>query len=153
MEPTEASDVKALLQYPEDTAGGLMTPEVVTVPAGMTAQEAIGYIRKAGEEAETIYYCYVVDDRSRLVGIFSLRELVVAPPTRVIDDFMAKDVVSVLPNASQEDTAGLISRYNLLAIPVVDEERKLLGIVTVDDAIDAVLPTRWKKRLPKVFAP
>ena len=153
MEPTEASDVKALLQYPDDTAGGLMTPEAVVVPAGMTAQEAIGYIRKAGEEAETIYYCYVVDDRNRLIGVFSLRELVVAPPTRVIDDFMAREVVSVSPSASQEDTAGLISRYNLLAIPVVDEEMKLLGIVTVDDVMDAVLPAHWKKRLPKVFAP
>jgi len=151
MEPEEAEDVKELLRYPDDSAGGLMTTEFISVPAGMTAQEAIGYIRKAGESAETIYYCYVVDDQSRLVGVFSLRELVVSPPTRVIDEIMARDVVAVTPDTSHEETAGLISRYNLLAIPVVDDERHLLGIVTVDDAIDAVLPTRWKKRLPKLF--
>ena len=153
MEPEEAEDVKELLRYPDDSAGGLMTTEFISVPAGMTSQEAIGYIRKAGEEAETVYYCYVVDDQTRLVGVFSLRGLVVSPPTRVIDEIMERDVVAVTPETSHEETAGLIARYNLLAIPVVDEQRRLLGIVTVDDAIDAVLPTRWKKRLPRVFQP
>ncbi len=147
----EAEDVKELLRYPDDSAGGLMTMDFISVPAGMTAQEAIGYIRKAGEEAETIYYCYVVDDQTRLVGVFSLRELVISPPTRVIDEIMERDVVAVMPETSHEETAGLIARYNLLAIPVVDEQRRLLGIVTVDDAIDAVLPARWKRRLPRVF--
>ncbi len=153
MEPEEASEVKELLKYPDDTAGGLMTPEFIAIPAGMAAQEAIGYLRRAGEEAETIYYCYVRDADNRLIGVFSLRELIVAPPTRVIDDIMVREVVSVTPDTSQADTAGLIARYNLLAIPVVDEQRRLLGIVTVDDAIDAVLPIRVKKQLPKVFAP
>lgn len=152
MEPEEASEVKELLKYPDDTAGGLMTPQFVAVPAGMTAQEAIGYLRRAGEEAETIYYCYVLDADDRLTGVFSLRDLIVAPPTRVLDDIMVREVVSVTPDTSHADTAGLIARYNLLAIPVVDENRRLLGIVTVDDAIDAVLPTRVKKQLPKAFA-
>ena len=152
MDPEEASDVKELLKYPDDTAGGLMTPDLVAVPAGMTAQEAIGYLRKAGEDAETIYYCYVVDAQNRLAGVFSLRELIVAPPTRVIDEIMIRDVVSVFPSTTHEETAGLIARYNLLAIPVVDEGRRLIGIVTVDDALDAVLPSRWKKQLPRVFA-
>ncbi len=152
MEPEEASDVKELLKYPEDTAGGLMTTEFVSAPAGMTAQEAIGYLRRAGEQAETIYYCYVVDNRDRLIGVFSLRDLIVAPPTRVIDDFMVRDVITASPDTSHEDTAGLIARYNLLALPVVDEERHVLGIVTVDDVMDAVLPSRVKKQLPKAFA-
>ena len=152
MEPDEASDVKELLKYPDDTAGGLMTPEFVAVPSGMTAQEAIGYLRKAGEEAETIYYCYVVDSENRLVGVFSLRDLIVAPPTKVIDDIMVRDVIAVSSDTSHEETAGLMARYNLLAIPVVDGERKVLGIVTVDDAIDAVLPVRLKKQLPKIFS-
>jgi magnesium transporter len=152
MEPEEASDVKELLKYPDDTAGGLMTPEFVSVPAGMAAQEAIGYLRKAGEEAETIYYCYVLDSEKRLVGVFSLRDLIVAPPTRVIDDIMVRDLVSVTPETTHEETAGLIAKYNLLAIPVVDDDRRLLGIVTVDDAIEAVLPNRLKKQLPRVFA-
>jgi CBS domain-containing protein/sporulation protein YlmC with PRC-barrel domain len=152
MEPEEASDVKELMKYPDDTAGGLMTPEFVAVPSGMTAQEAIGYLRKAGEEAETIYYCYVVDSNTRLVGVFELRDLIVAPPTRAIDEIMVKEVIAVSPDTSHEETAGLMARYNLLALPVVDPEQRLLGIVTVDDAIEAVLPTRLKKQLPRVFS-
>jgi CBS domain-containing protein/sporulation protein YlmC with PRC-barrel domain len=153
MEPEEASDVKELLKYPDDSAGGLMTTEYVTVPAGITAQQAIDYLRKVGKEAETIYYCYVVQEGNKLVGVLSLRDLIVAPPEQRVDDIMVRDVIAAPPSASQQDTAQLISRYNLLAIPVVDDQRRLLGIVTVDDAIDAVLPTRWKKRLPKVFSP
>lgn len=152
MEPDEASDVKELLKYPDDSAGGLMTTEYITVPAGMTAQEAIEYLRRVGEEAETIYYCYIVENGNRLAGVLSLRDLIVAPPNERIDNIMSRHLIVVQPLASQEETAHLISRYNLLAIPVLGEERKLLGIVTVDDAIDAVLPTRWKKRLPKVFS-
>ena len=152
MEPEEASDVKALLKYSDESAGGLMTTDYVTLPVGITAQQAIEHLRKSGEEAETIYYCYVLDSGTRLVGVLSLRELIVAPPDRLIDDIMARHVISVPPLASQEQTAHLIARYNLLAIPVVDEANRLLGIVTVDDALDAVLPTRWKKRIPKVFS-
>lgn len=152
MEPEEASDVKALLAYPDDSAGGLMTPEFVTLPVNLTAQEAIERLREMAEEAETIYYCYIVDDEQRLVGVISLRDLIVAPPQQKVEEFMVRDVIAVPPDASQRETAQLISRYNLLAIPVVDADRRLLGIVTVDDAIDAVLPTRWKKRIPKVFS-
>ena len=152
MEPEEASDVKQLLKYPDDTAGGLMTPEFIAVPSGMTAQEAIGYLRKAGEEAETIYYCYVVDSDGRLIGVFELRDLIVAPPTKAIDEIMVRDVVAVSPGTSHEETAGLMARYNLLAIPVVDDRRRPLGIVTIDDAIEAVLPARLKKQLPRIFA-
>ncbi|MFB3883428.1 MAG: magnesium transporter MgtE N-terminal domain-containing protein [Armatimonadota bacterium] len=152
MEPEEASDVKELLKYPDDTAGGLMTPEFVSVPSGMTAQEAIGYLRKAAEEAETVYYLYVVDRDGRLIGVFELRDLIVAPPTKAIDDIMMKDVIAVSPETSHEETAGLMARYNLLALPVIDEQRKLLGIVTVDDAIEAVLPARLKRQLPRVFS-
>jgi len=152
MEPEEASDVKELLKYHDDSAGGLMTTEYVTVPAGMTAQEAIEYLRRVGEEAETIYYCYVVENDNKLAGVLSLRDLIVAPPTERIDNIMSRNLIAVDPLASQEETAHLISRYNLLAIPVLDPERKLLGIVTVDDAIDAVLPARWRKRLPRVFS-
>ncbi len=151
MEPEEARDVKELLRYSGDSAGGLMTPDLISVPSGMTAQEAIGYLRKAAEDAETIYYCYVLDEQNRLIGVFSLKELIVAPPTKVIDEFMERDVVTVTPDTSLEETAALITRYNLLAIPVVDEEQHILGIVTVDDVIDAVLPARWKKSLPRVF--
>jgi Mg/Co/Ni transporter MgtE len=152
MEPEEASDVKELLKYPDDSAGGLMTTEYVTVRTGMTVQQAIDHLRTEGAEAETIFYCYVLDENESLVGVFSLRDLIIAAPDRLVDEIMVGDVVSVQPSESQERIAHLIARYNLLAIPVVDEERRLLGIVTVDDAIDAVLPTRWKKRIPKAFS-
>jgi magnesium transporter len=153
MQPEEAADVKEVLQYPDESAGGLMTPQFVSVPAGMSAQEAIGYLRKAGEDAETIYYCYVLDPQRRLVGVFSLKELIVAPPTKAIDEIMVREVVTAMPETSLEETAGLIARYNLLAIPVVDEEHHLLGIVTVDDVMEAILPSGWRRRLPRVFAP
>ncbi len=152
MEPEEASDVKELMKYPDDTAGGLMTTEFVSVPSGMTAQEAIGYLRKAAEEAETIYYCYVVDSEHRLIGVFELRDLIIAPPTRVIDEIMTKDLVSVQADTSHEEVAGMMARYNLLAIPVVDDRGRLIGIVTVDDAIEAVLPVRLKKQFPRIFS-
>jgi len=152
MEPDEASDVRALLKYPDDSAGGLMTTEFVALPAGLTVQQAIDYVRKVGDEPETIYYLYVLDAERRLVGVISLRGLIVARPEALLDDIMARDLITVHLLDSQEDVSRVIARYNLLAVPVIDDLGKMLGIVTVDDAIDAVLPTRWKKRLPKAFA-
>jgi len=151
MEPEEASDVRSLMKYPDDSAGGLMTPEFVALPAGLTAQEAIAYVRKVGDEPETVYYCYVLNGQRRLVGVISLRRLIVAPPEAKLDDIMVRDLIAVAPLDSQEEVSRVIARYNLLAAPVVDAEGRMLGIVTVDDAIDAVLPTRWKKRIPKAF--
>jgi magnesium transporter len=152
MEPEEASDVKELMKYPDESAGGLMTTEYVALPAGTTAQQAIDYIRTLGDEPETVYYLYVVDGQHRLVGVLSLRDLITAAPERMLDDLMVRDPIRVHSLDSQEEVSRLIARYNLLAVPVVSDGGELLGIVTVDDAIDAVLPTRWKKRLPKVFA-
>jgi len=152
MEPEEASDVRDLMKYPDESAGGLMTPEYVSLPVGLTAQQAIEYVRTVGEEPETVYYCYVLNGERRLMGVISLRRLIVAPPEAKLDDIMVRDLIMVHPDDSQEDVSRMIARYNLLAAPVVDDEGRMLGIVTVDDAIDAVLPTRWKKRLPKAFA-
>jgi len=151
MEPEEASDVRSLMKFPDDSAGGLMTPEFVALPAGLTAQEAIAYVRKVGDEPETVYYCYVLNGQRRLVGVISLRRLIVSPPEAKLDDIMVHDLITVAPLDSQEEVSRAIARYNLLAAPVVDSEGRMLGIVTVDDAIDAVLPTRWKKRIPKAF--
>ncbi len=152
MEPEEASDVKELMQYPDESAGGLMTTEYVALPAGTTAQQAVEHIRTLGDEPETVYYLYVVDDQERLVGVLSLRDLIIAAPEQVLDDLMVRDSIAVHPLDSQEEVSRLIARYNLLAMPVVSDDGRLLGIVTVDDAIDAVLPTRWKKRIPKAFS-
>jgi len=148
----EASDVRELLAYDEDTAGGLMTTEYVGVRAGLTAEQAIVHLRERHEDAEVIYYIYVLDAEDRLVGIMSLRDLIMASPEQKIDDFMHRNVIKVTLDAHQDELAKVVARYNLLAIPVVDAEGKLQGIVTMDDAIDSALPTKYKKRIPRAFA-
>jgi magnesium transporter len=152
MEKEEAEEVQELLGYPEDSAGGIMTTEFIAVPATLTAGETIDRLRELEPDAETIYYVYVVDDQGRLVGVLSLRDLIVARPETPISDVMIDEPVAVDVLANQDDVASIVARYNLLAVPVVDAEGRLEGIVTVDDAMDSILPTAWKKRLPRLFA-
>jgi Mg/Co/Ni transporter MgtE len=140
--------VRELLRYEEDTAGGLMTTEYVTVTPDMTAAQAIEHLRKVGEEAELIYYVYVLDQEEHLLGVFSLSDLIVAQPDTPITYFMHKRVISVELGTHQDEIAHIVAKYNLIAVPVVDAEDRLHGIVTADDALDKVLPTAWKKRLP-----
>ncbi len=145
MEQDEAGDVQELLRYPEDTAGGLMTTEFVALPHHLTAAQAIERLRELEPDAQTIYYVYVVDEAGRLLGVLSLRDLIVAKPERSIAELMIKKVVSVLLKAKPHEVAALISKYNLLALPVVDHAHRLRGIVTVDDAMDSILPARVKR--------
>jgi len=152
MEREEAAEVRELLGYPEDTAGGIMTTEFVSVPATLTAAQTIDRLRELEPDAETIYYVYVTDDDGRLVGVLSLRDLIVSKPDVSISEVMIKEPVAVGVLADQDEVAQVVAHYNLLAVPVVDDEGRLAGIVTVDDAIDTVLPTAWKKRLPRLFA-
>jgi len=152
MERDEAAEVRELLAYPEDTAGGIMTTEFVAVPEHLTAAETIDRLRELEPDAETIYYVYVTDDDGRLVGVLSLRDLIVAKPDSPIAEVMIREPVAVGALAHQDEVAELVAHYNLLAVPVVDEDGLLVGIVTVDDAIDTVVPTAWKKRLPRLFA-
>lgn len=133
----EARAVRSLLGYKEKTAGGIMTPEVTTVTEDMTVQEVIEHLRRNAENAETIYYIYVVDD-GRLEGVVSLRDLVISDPDTRIADIVSRDVITVGPDDDQEDVAETMSKYDLLALPVVDESGKLLGIVTVDDALEVM---------------
>ncbi len=142
MEAEGAADVKHLLSYPEDSAGGMMTTEFVALPNNLTADQAIARLRDESPDAETIYYVYVTDETGRLVGVLGLRRLIVAPPEAPISGLMVGDVVSVSPEADREEIASLIAKYNLLALPVVDKDGRILGIVTVDDAIDALLEER-----------
>jgi magnesium transporter len=146
MERDEAEELGGLLAYPEDTAGGMMTTEFVAVPAELTAGETIDRLRELEPDAETIYYVYVVDGEGRLVGVLSLRDLIVARPTTPIGEVMIDEPVAVGVLTDHDDVAGLVARYNLLAVPVVDGENRLVGIVTVDDAIDTILPAnrRWR---------
>jgi len=152
MEPDESEDIRELLEYPEDSAGGIMTNEFIAVHAGLTAQQAIEEIRTAASDVETIYYVYVIAQDGTLAGVISLRELLLARPENKLAAFMHTDLITVNVRDDQRDVAKKIAKYNLLALPVVDDEKKLKGIVTVDDAIDIVLPTAWKKRVPKMFS-
>ena len=151
MEQDEAADVRKLLTYPEDSAGGIMTTEFVAVRPDLTAEQAISYLRKTAGEVETIYYVYVTDRDDRLVGVFSLQDLVLAQPKTPVDQFMHARLSPLSPLDSQEEAAQAIAKYNLLAIPVVDEDGKIHGIVTADDALDKIIPTAWKKRLPRLY--
>jgi len=116
------------------------------------AAQTIDRLRELEPDAETIYYVYVTDDDGRLVGVLSLRDLIVAKPGVPISEVMIKEPVAVGVLADQDEVAQVVAHYNLLAVPVVDDEGRLAGIVTVDDAIDTVLPTAWKRRLPRLFA-
>ena len=152
MERDEVEEVQELLGYPEDSAGGIMTTAYIALEEHLTAAEAIDRLRELEPDAETIYYVYVTDETDRLTGVLSLRDLIVAPPDTAIRDVMIHEPVAVGVLADQDEVAEVVAHYNLLAVPVVDDEERLVGIVTVDDAIDTVIPTAWKKRLPRVFS-
>lgn len=153
MEDVEAAEVRRLLAYPEDSAGGIMTTEFATVPEGLTAGEALEYLRhsESAHEDEALYYVYIVDKDGRLKGAISLRDLVLAPPERPLSEIAKTDLVTVGLFTPQHEVAHLVAKYNLLAVPVVDDTGVIHGIVTVDDAIDAFIPTAYKKRLPRFF--
>ena len=152
MERDEAEELGGLLAFPEDTAGGMMTTEFVAVPAELTASRTIDRLRELEPDAETIYYVYVVDAARRLVGVLSLRDLIVARPDAPIGEVMIAEPVAVPVTADRDDVASVVARYNLLAVPVVDAEGRLAGIVTVDDAIDTILPASWRRRVPRAGA-
>lgn len=154
MEKDDATDLLALLQYPKDTAGGIMTNEYAYVPDDLTVGQALDYLRHSEDaiEDEVMYYVHILDESYRLHGIVTLRDLVMADPKRNISQWKIAENISVEPLTPQKEVAYLIAKYNLLSIPVVDPEtEEMIGIVTVDDAIDTLLPTAWKKRLPRLF--
>lgn len=151
MDQEEAEDVIKLLAYPEDSAGGIMTTDFFAVSSHMTADQVIATLRQTAEEYETVFYVYVVSPENHLVGVFSLRELILAQPDRLVTEFMEDRVVTVNLEDNQEECAHVISKYNLLAVPVVDDQEQIVGIVTADDALDKIIPTAWKKRLPRFY--
>jgi magnesium transporter len=137
MPPTEGDEVMELLRYPEETAGGIMTPEFLAVPTTGTAREVISRLQGA-PEAEMVFYVYVVDADDVLKGVLSLRELLTMPPDTPLEEVMVTPVVRARVDMDQEAVARMTARYNLLAVPVVDHEEKLVGIITVDDVIDVI---------------
>ena len=138
MTDAQVEDIRDILRYPPDSAGGLMTPEPATLGVGITAGEAIEALRRLHEGLENMSYVYVVEPDGRLTGVISFRELVFARPLTTIDEVMVKNPVSVRPETDREKVGELIQRYDLLAMPVVDDAGVLLGIVTIDDVIEAV---------------
>jgi len=135
---SDAKVLTDLLAYPPDTAGGLMSPEVVPLSLSMSVQEAIDALRRRVEEAETVYYAYAVDEGQRLLGVLSLRDMALAPPGTGVRDLVIRDAVAVEVSADVEEVARTFDKYDYTALPVVDERRKLLGVITVDDVIDVI---------------
>lgn len=144
MDEAEAEEMQELLEYDEETAGGLMTTEFVAFPSFLSTAQTIDQLRQLAPEAETIYYLYVVDNNEQLVGVLSLRDLIIAPPETILSDIMINKVIMVGHDMPQKQVADIIAKYNLLALPVVDESKKLIGIVTVDDAFDLIYQTDKK---------
>ena len=165
--------INQILNYPKDSAGSIMTMEYVDLKRNMTVEQAFDRIRAIGVEKETVYTCYVTDSRRKLKGIVTVKDLLLAPKTEVIRDIMETNIIYVSTQTDKEEVAGLFGKYDVLAVPVVDNEERLVGIVTVDDAIDviqeeatediemmaAITPTdrpymktgvfaTWKKRIP-----
>jgi flagellar motility protein MotE (MotC chaperone)/sporulation protein YlmC with PRC-barrel domain len=151
MQKDEAEDVRKLLTFPEESAGGIMNTEFVSLSNDLNAGQAITRIRETANDAETIYYLYVTDETEHLLGVFSLRQLVLSDPKTHIKDFMETHLITVDLTDDQDHCAQIISKYNLLAVPVVDKNNVIHGIVTADDALDKIIPTAWKKRLPKLY--
>ncbi|HEY1869062.1 MAG TPA: CBS domain-containing protein [Candidatus Cybelea sp.] len=145
-----AGELRELVKYPEDTAGGMMTTDYVWIYPHRTTEATIRKIREIAPASEFIYYLYVLDKEDRLLGALSLRTLLLALPTAFIDRIMKTDLVTVEPLTPAVDVASTIAKYDLLAAPVVDDDGKMLGIVTVDDAIDAIMPEDVIKKLPRV---
>ena len=153
MEDEEQSEVAELLPYADDTAGGLMTTEFVAVPRDLTVEDALARLREMAETPNMIYYLYVVENEvsEKLVGVIALRSLILSDPSSPLEIVMRSDLQVAHPDDAAADVAQKIAEYNLLALPVVDETGEILGIVTVDDAIEILLPKDWRQRLPKLI--
>ena len=133
----EQEEIAEIMGYPEDSAGSLMNTEVFTLHESITAGEAIKTLQDQ-EDAEMVFYLYITDDDDRLVGVISLRILTTTPSTTTLKDIMTKNVHTIRPETDQEEVARIVAQYNFLAVPVVDSESHLLGIVTVDDVVDVI---------------
>jgi magnesium transporter len=146
MEADAAEEVRELMQYEPETAAGKMTTEFIALPLSMTVEQVIARLRETKPDDETIYYLYVVDEQGHLVGVLSIRSLLISPPETPISRLMRTDVVTVAPNDSADDLAGALVKYDLLAVPVVESGR-LVGIVTIDHLIDLLLEKYGPRKL------
>jgi Mg2+ transporter MgtE len=149
MEKEEAQDIHELLHHEEDTAGGLMTNEYLAWPPGITVGEALARFKTEAREIEHVNYIYVVEDE-KLKGVVGLRDLLTEEPGKRLSEVMHGKLKTARAETGQETVAALISKYNLLALPVVDEENRLLGVVTVDDVVDLLLPPASRRKRRKM---
>jgi magnesium transporter len=138
MHDDQSTDVQELLTFENETAGRIMTPAFFALQEDVTVSDAIAALQRRSEEFELSYYLYVVDERNHLVGVVSMRQLLMSTPSTPLKKIMSTDVIKVTTSTDQEDVARLVANYNLIALPVVDDENKLVGIVTVDDIIDVI---------------
>ena len=153
MEHEEQADVVELLPYEDDTAGGLMTTEFVTLPRALTVGEALARLREMAETPNMIYYLYVVETENswKLLGVIALRSLILADPSVPLEEVMRTEFQHADPEEPAREVSQRIAEYNLLALPVVDEAGDILGIITVDDAMEFLLPKDWRQRFPRLF--
>lgn len=138
MHADQSTDVQELLTFDTETAGRIMTPDFFALDEEITVSEAIAALQRRSEEFELSYYLYVVDERNHLLGVVSMRQLIVSSPSTPLKKIMSTELIRVKTSTDQEEVARLVANYNLIALPVVDEENKLVGIVTVDDIIDVI---------------
>jgi len=136
--PETRAEINQFLKYPDNSAGSVMTAEFTSLHATMTVKEAIAHIRSYGEDRETVYSCYVIDKFHKLLGVVSVKDLLFAQDTAIVGDLMDTSVISVTTLEDQEEAARLLDKYDFLALPVVDSENRLVGIITIDDALDVL---------------
>jgi Mg/Co/Ni transporter MgtE len=149
-----AADVRQLMRYPDHTAGREMTTDFVCVRPAMTVGDVIESNKPRFLTADLIYYMYVTasDGDDTLVGVITVRDLLLQSRETPVSDFMLTDFLAVRPGEHEREVARKMAEYNLLALPVVDRNNALLGVITIDDALDSLLPEGWKKRLPRIFS-
>lgn len=145
MESEEKAEVQELLQYPEESAGGIMNNDYLSVSTGQTVEQVLNKFREDRPEPEVAYNLIVTDGAEKLAGVLSLRDLVVSAPRAAIDGLLSADTPSVGPGTPLADVADLFSKYDLVLLPVVDGQNRVLGVVTVDDVMELVMPEKWKK--------
>ncbi len=134
----DSEDVADLMGYPEDSAGGLMSADYLALPKHLSVAEAIAEIQSQEDEALIAFYVYVVNEHEQLLGVLSLKNLILSKPHEVLSDIMGKDVISVRPDTPQDEVARIVEKYDFLSLPVVGNEQELLGVITVDDVIDVI---------------
>jgi len=151
MRAANANPIRKILDYPSDSAGAIMDTSFISVPQSYTSQQTIDYLRKIAPSSEMIYHVYVVDSKTRLMGVLSIRGLLAASPGRKVKDFMKKEVIHLRLDTPKEDIAKAIAKYDLFVLPVVDDENVLRGVVTSDEVLEEIMPDSWRKERYRPF--